>query len=89
MEDTLINQVVRRRAFHSFSGVKASSNITSKDIQDILAFIDNITPLDPSIKVHYRIVQNGTNCNKSQEGCILFYSEKKGNYLQNIGYLGM
>jgi len=29
-----------------------------------------------------------TNCNRGQEFCILFYSEKKRNYLQNIGYLG-
>ena len=25
---------------------------------------------------------------RGQEYCILFYSEKKENYLQNIGYLG-
>lgn len=29
-----------------------------------------------------------TNCKRGEEYCILFYSEKKGNYLQNIGYIG-
>ena len=29
-----------------------------------------------------------TNCSRGQEYCILFYSEKKKNYLQNIGFIG-
>ena len=29
-----------------------------------------------------------TTCKRGQEYCILLYSEKKLNYLQNIGYIG-
>ena len=36
-----------------------------------------------------RIVENElTTCKRGQEYCILFYSEKKVNYLQNIGFIG-
>lgn len=35
-----------------------------------------------------KIVKNITNCKRRQEYCILLYSEKKDNYLQNIGYIG-
>ena len=35
-----------------------------------------------------KIVKNGVTCMRGQEYCILFYSEKKDNYLQNIGYMG-
>ena len=35
-----------------------------------------------------KIVKEGATCRRGQEYCILFYSEKKDNYLQNIGYLG-
>lgn len=47
-----------------------------------------LTPLVEDIKVKIQIVKEGTNCKRGQEYCILFYSEKKDNYLQNIGYLG-
>lgn len=35
-----------------------------------------------------KIVKDSTTYNRGQEYFILFYSEKKDNYLQNIGYLG-
>lgn len=35
-----------------------------------------------------KIVKDTTSCKRGQEYCILLYSEKKDNYLQNIGYIG-
>ena len=29
-----------------------------------------------------------TSCKRGEEYCILLYSEKKGDYLRNIGYIG-
>ena len=55
---------------------------------DIEKYFDKLVPLDPNIKVKMKIVKDSTTCKRGQEYCILFYSEKKDNYLQNIGYLG-
>lgn len=47
------------------------------------------TPLYTDIKTAIRIVpRSATTCKQGGEYCILFYSEKKDNYLPNIGYLG-
>ena len=41
------------------------------------------------IKTAIRVVPaDKTTCKRGQEYCILLYSEKKENYLQNIGYIG-
>ena len=45
-------------------------------------------PLVEDINVKIKIVKDSTTCKRVQEYCILLYSEKKDNYLQNIGYLG-
>lgn len=34
------------------------------------------------------VKEEETSCKRGSEYCILLYSEKKGNYLQNIGYIG-
>jgi len=52
-------------------------------------FINSVTPLDLSIRTEIRIVpEYETTCKRGSEYCILFYSEKKGEYLRNIGYMG-
>ena len=51
-------------------------------------YFTNLKPLVDDIKVKIKIVKEGATCRRGQEYCILFYSEKKENYLQNIGYLG-
>lgn len=63
--------------------------ISSQEIEDIKKVYKTFTPLCPNIKTEIRIVPaNKTTCNRGQQYCILLYSEKKENYLQNIGYLG-
>ena len=43
----------------------------------------------PEIRTAIRIVPSGeVNFKRDAEYCILIYSEKKGNYLMNAGYIG-
>ena len=59
---------------------------TSKSIEEKYK---NLTPLINGIQTAIRIVPaDQTTCRRGQEYCILLYSEKKENYLQNIGYIG-
>ncbi|MCI1245007.1 MAG: nitroreductase [Bacilli bacterium] len=45
--------------------------------------------MDPSIKVAMEIVKaNETKRHCGSEYCLLLYSERKGNWLENVGYVG-
>ena len=58
-------------------------------MNDIREKFLTFTPLVDDIKVAMKIVaSDATTCKRGQEYCILLYSEKRGNYLQNIGYIG-
>ena len=93
--DMLYDNIIKRKSFHLFRynktkvHYKDSYHITDKEISNIYTFFKKIVPLYKDIKVDIKIVDNTyTNCNRGQEYCILFYSEKKDNYLQNIGFIG-
>ena len=58
-----------------------------KELKDIEEKFSKLKPLVEDIKVKIKIVKKESIL-RGQEYCILFYSEKKDNYLQNIGYLG-
>ena len=80
--------IFKRKSFHLFRNIGEES-ISSTDINNIQKTYETLTPLRPDIKTAIRMVPaNETTCTRGQEYCILFYSEKKRNYLQNIGYLG-
>ena len=79
-------QIYKRKSFHFFSGKEKTSE---EDLDAINAFIKNIVPLYPDIKTEIEIVKESeTTCHRGAEYCILFYSETKGEYLRNIGYIG-
>lgn len=79
-------QIFKRKSFHLFRGIE---KLTTDDINDLKAFIDSAKPLDPHIKTRIQLVpETDTTCKRGGEYCILFYSEKKGEYLRNIGYIG-
>lgn len=87
--------IFKRKSFHTFKDVKNktyyrdSYHITKEEIDEIYSIFDTFTPLIPNIKVAIKIVENElTTCKRGQEYCILLYSEKKQNYLQNIGFIG-
>ena len=58
-----------------------------QEIKDIEKEFSNLKPLVNDIKIKIEIVKKESIL-RGQEYCILFYSEKKDNYLQNIGYIG-
>jgi len=80
--------IFKRKSFHLFGDI-GNSSISSHDIESIIAAYDAFIPLYPDIKTAIRIVPaSETTCKRGEQFCILLYSEKKGQYLQNIGYLG-
>jgi len=86
MEKELYSMIFKRKSFHIFRDI---GSITSDELQCIKKKYNNLTPLINGIQTAIRIVPaDKTTCKRGQEYCILLYSEKKDNYLQNIGYIG-
>jgi hypothetical protein len=80
--------IFRRKSFHTFRNV-GNESISENELNDIQNAYSELAPLNPEIKTAIRIVpEKETNCKRGGEYCILFYSEKKDGYLQNIGYIG-
>ena len=95
MNQDLYKMIFKRKSFHLFRDSKTKEEysklykIDDNELQNIKETFYSLKPLNKDIKVKIEIITNEyTNCNRGQEFCILFYSEKKENYLQNIGYLG-
>lgn len=88
MNDENYNMIFKRKSFHLFPNDSALK-ITSVELDEIEQQFNKLNPLISNIKTEIRIVEaSKTTCKRNQEYCILFYSEEKDNYLQNIGYLG-
>lgn len=88
IKEELYEMIFKRKSFHLFRNIGNDDIITS-DIENIKETYKTFTPLCSNIKTAIRVVPaSETTCNRGQQFCILLYSEKKGNYLQNIGYLG-
>ena len=87
MDNNLYEMIFKRKSFHLFRNI-GNEKISLEELKDIENKFKELKPLDDSIKVKIKIVKDSTTCIRGQEYCILFYSEKKDNYLQNIGYLG-
>ena len=82
----LYNQIYRRKSFHHF---KNTIPLSKNDFKLINNILNNVIPLDNSIKFKIKLVkESDTSCNLGAEYCLLFYSEKKEFYLENIGYIG-
>ncbi len=88
MNETLYPMIFKRKSFHLFRGI-GQEKLTAEDLASIESFWQSLTPLCPDIRVAMRILPESQVTNRhGQEYCLCFYSEKKENYLQNIGYLG-
>lgn len=87
MDNNLYDMIFKRKSFHLFRNI-GDEKISEEELKDIENYFNTIKPLDKNIKTKMRIVKEGASCHRGQEYCILFYSEKKDNYLQNIGYIG-
>ena len=79
-------QIFKRKSFHFFIGGEPT---TEDDLNKINDFIKGVTPLFSDIRTKIVIVpEKETTCHRGADYCILFYSETKGEYLRNIGYIG-
>ena len=87
MNKDLYEMIFKRKSFHLFRNI-GNEKISEEELKDIEEEFSKLKPLVDDIKVKIKIVKDSTTCKRGQEYCILFYSEKKDNYLQNIGYLG-
>ena len=87
MNNELYDMIFKRKSFHLFRNI-GKEHISNEELKDIEEYFTKLKPLAEDIKVKIKIVKEGATCRRGQEYCILFYSEKKENYLQNIGYLG-
>lgn len=83
--DTYYNMIFKRKSFHIF---KAQQLLAYENLRRIEAQIKQLNPLTEGIQTAVRIIpREQTNCPRG-EYCILFYSEMKKHYLENIGYMG-
>ncbi len=79
-------QIFKRKSFHLFRG---GEKTTEEDLKQINEFIECVVPLFDDIRIRIVIVpEKETTCHRGADYCILFYSETKGEYLRNIGYIG-
>ena len=86
MEKELYSMIFKRKSFHIFRDIGI---INATELRNIEEAYKTFTPLVSEIKTAIKIVPaDETTCKRGQEYCIFLYSEKKENYLQNIGYIG-
>ena len=80
------NEIFKRKSFHLFVNGETT---TEDDVKRVNAFIKTVEHLYPDIKTEIKVVpEKETSCHRGADYCILFYSEAKGDYLRNIGYIG-
>ena len=88
MNNIFYEMIFKRKSFHIFRNV-GNESIGEYELHEIQNAYSAFTPLHPEIKTAICMVpEKETSCKRGGEYCILLYSEKKGGYLQNIGYLG-
>ncbi len=87
MNSELYDMIFKRKSFHLFRNI-GNEHLSEEELKDIENQFLKLKPLIEDIKVKIKIVKNVPTFLRGQEYSILFYSEKKDNYLQNIGYIG-
>lgn len=86
MEDALYEMIFKRKSFHLF---KNTQTVSPLELQEIEEKYKTLQPLDGTIKTALKIVPAAdTTGSRGQEYSLLLYSEKKDDYLRNIGYIG-
>lgn len=82
----MYSQIFKRKSFHIFTGTE---KLDEEDLAGLKNFIKTVKPLNAEIKTEiFPVPEKETSCKRGGEYCILFYSETKGEYLRNIGYMG-
>ena len=86
MNKKLYEMIFKRKSFHLVRNI-GNIRLKEDELKNIEKEFYKLKPLVADIKVKIKIVKKESIL-RGQEYCIFFYSEKKDNYLQNIGYLG-
>ena len=82
------DMIYKRKSFHLFRNTGREA-IPVSELQKIESAWTSFEALDPQIRTAIRIVPaQKVNFKRDAEYCVMLYSEKKENYLMNIGYLG-
>lgn len=88
MDVRLYDMISRRKSFHLFRGLGLTP-IPEDELDAIRAAYAGFEPLCPGIRTAIRILPvKQADGPRGAEYSILLYSEKKGPYLRNAGYLG-
>ena len=83
----LYEMIYKRKSFHLFRNI-GDEKLTENDLQEIRTNYEKIEPLYPDIKTDIRIVSSDEKVlGRGAEYAIEIYSEKKDNYLMNVGYI--
>lgn len=83
----LYPSIYKRKTFHLFRNI-GNEMISSEEQTEIVEAYKHFSTLCPNVKTAIRIVpEDETTCRRGEEYCILMYSEKKENCLQNILYI--
>lgn len=84
----MYDMIFKRKSFHIFSNV-GDEKLTEVELQEIKLAYEEITPLYSDIKTDIRIVEADEKLlGRGAEYSIEIYSEKKDNYLMNVGFIG-
>ena len=88
MKKDLYPIIFKRRSFHLFRNV-GHEKIDEAELRAIEHAWASFEALYPEIRTAVRIVPaQKVNFKRDAEYCVMLYSEKKDNYLMNIGYIG-
>ena len=80
--------IFKRKSFHLFRDT-GNESLSKEELEDIQKGYGGFESLYPGIRTAMRIVPaSSVNVGRDAEYCLLLYSEKKDNYLINMGYIG-
>lgn len=78
--------IFKRKSYHIF---RNTEKLSEEDLNELNSFLDSVIPLDSSIRFKAKVLpESETSCRRGAEYVIELYSETKGNYLRNIGFIG-
>ena len=88
MNQELYPMIFKRKSFHLFRNT-GNERVGEDALREIEAAWASFEPLYPEIRTAIRIVPaQKVNFKRDAEYCVMLYSESRGNYLMNLGYLG-
>lgn len=84
----MYDMIFKRKSFHIFRDV-GEEKLSEDELKDIRQAYENIESIYPEIKTDIRIVPAKEKVlGRGAEYAIEIYSEKKDNYLMNVGFIG-